>query len=116
MACEKTKGDFETILKFFDIEPSGNYLADVSKIASIENISDRIQENFFKYMFRMYDTDNNGSINSAELRNILIDIGHFSGREEYLNLSDDQIADILLCLDKDQSGEIDFSEFLAWLS
>ena len=54
--------------------------------------------------FNRYDVDDSGSVDAKELNNMLVDsIGH--------KLSEDEIKNILLDVDADGSGAIEFGEF-----
>jgi len=57
-----------------------------------------------KSVFKKYDKDNSGTINSSELKELCYDLGY------YLNA--DEIHTTLQILDKDGGGNIDFGEFL----
>jgi hypothetical protein len=56
-------------------------------------------------MFDRYDADGSGTISASELGNVLAEMGHAC--------TDDELAQILEEIDADNSGEIDFSEFLS---
>ena len=56
----------------------------------------------------MFDTNNNGSIGLAELREAILSIG--------LQANDAEINALIEQVDEDGNGEIDFEEFCACLS
>jgi hypothetical protein len=57
-----------------------------------------------KLHFSMFDVDGGGSIEAEELKQVLGDMG--------LEPTDEQIRDIILEVDKDRSGAIEFNEFV----
>ena len=56
--------------------------------------------------FRGFDTNSDGSIDHDEFRNGLASLG--------ANVSEAQIDDLIMILDQDGDGEIDYQEFAAW--
>ncbi|KAI6190951.1 putative calcium-binding protein [Aphelenchoides bicaudatus] len=57
----------------------------------------------YRQLFLMFDTDNSGSISNEELKAAVISIG--------LQLTDEEVDDLIKEVDEDQNGVIDFSEF-----
>eukprot|EP00301_Raphidiophrys_heterophryoidea_P025900 c8801_g1_i1.p1 GENE.c8801_g1_i1~~c8801_g1_i1.p1 ORF type:complete len:185 (-),score=49.94 c8801_g1_i1:277-831(-) len=57
-------------------------------------------------IFAKFDTDGDGTINSSEFRFLCNSLGY--------NLTDDEIKQALLVIDKDWSGSIDLNEFVDW--
>eukprot|EP01062_Namystynia_karyoxenos_P071114 TRINITY_DN66525_c0_g1_i1.p1 TRINITY_DN66525_c0_g1~~TRINITY_DN66525_c0_g1_i1.p1 ORF type:complete len:226 (+),score=83.45 TRINITY_DN66525_c0_g1_i1:75-752(+) len=66
----------------------------------------QIQE--FQDAFRKCDKDNSGTIDSAELDQVLDTIG--------MRLNEEEIAELMEEVDVDKSGQIDFREFLALMA
>ncbi|KAJ7371472.1 hypothetical protein OS493_025372 [Desmophyllum pertusum] len=60
--------------------------------------------------FKKYDKDASGVIDKAEFRALLA-----SGSDAWSRCSDKQIAKALKTVDKDGSGTVSFSEYLAWV-
>eukprot|EP00010_Vexillifera_abyssalis_P003996 CAMPEP_0201551978 /NCGR_PEP_ID=MMETSP0173_2-20130828/12176_1 /ASSEMBLY_ACC=CAM_ASM_000268 /TAXON_ID=218659 /ORGANISM="Vexillifera sp., Strain DIVA3 564/2" /LENGTH=143 /DNA_ID=CAMNT_0047962357 /DNA_START=41 /DNA_END=469 /DNA_ORIENTATION=- len=58
----------------------------------------------FDQTFKEADSDKNGAIDNKELGRILADLGH--------NLSSTEIATLVKSVDADNSGEIEFNEFV----
>ena len=55
-------------------------------------------------LFELLDRDGGGSLDAGELYNIM--------HEMDINITKEEIADVLLEMDQDGNGEIDFDEFL----
>ncbi|KAF0974497.1 hypothetical protein FDP41_006529 [Naegleria fowleri] len=62
----------------------------------------------FKEIFDLVDTDGGGSIQKEELRQLMETLG--------LNPTDEQLDEMMLEVDADGSGDIDFSEFVTVMS
>eukprot|EP01087_Luapelamoeba_hula_P013732 TRINITY_DN394_c0_g1_i1.p1 TRINITY_DN394_c0_g1~~TRINITY_DN394_c0_g1_i1.p1 ORF type:complete len:120 (-),score=31.70 TRINITY_DN394_c0_g1_i1:235-594(-) len=107
--------EFNTILKFFGIASSGNFMADLGKLSTISMTETAIEENLYKFMFACYDSDGNGSIDATELKALLRDIGEVSNDDELRNIDDPAVAEALKTIDSDGNGSVEFPEFLAWL-
>eukprot|EP01062_Namystynia_karyoxenos_P047372 TRINITY_DN3567_c0_g1_i1.p1 TRINITY_DN3567_c0_g1~~TRINITY_DN3567_c0_g1_i1.p1 ORF type:complete len:1036 (+),score=269.71 TRINITY_DN3567_c0_g1_i1:148-3255(+) len=60
--------------------------------------------NNYVRMFKTYDVDGSGTIDNSELAEVMRCLG--------VTLSKDQLADLMRCVDVDDSGEIEFNEFL----
>lgn len=56
--------------------------------------------------FAFYDADSSGTIDAAELRSLVADLGGY--------LTDKELATALSSLDRDGNGTIDEDEFLTW--
>ena len=56
--------------------------------------------------FKVFDTDNSGTLNKIELRHILTRIGD--------KFSDEEVDDIFKAADMDGNGEIDYKEFVQY--
>merc|ERR1712093_138473 len=65
-----------------------------------------IQE--FREIFNLIDTDNSGRISANELGQLVESVG--------MRLSPEELNQMVLELDKDNSGDIDFTEFCATMS
>lgn len=76
--------------------------SDGSKQLSSEEIQD------FKDTFALFDKDGSGTISASELGSIMRSLGQ--------NATDDELADMISEVDIDQSGTIDFDEFLKLMS
>ena len=63
---------------------------------------------YLKQEFDLYDIDNSGFIDLRELRDLLEKLGE--------SLSDEEMIQAFSELDSDQSGEIEFSEFVEWFT
>ncbi|CAJ1383322.1 unnamed protein product [Effrenium voratum] len=61
---------------------------------------------FLKTQFDLFDQDQSGYISAAELRNLFVKLGE--------DITDANLADAVTELDTDQSGEIEFFEFVEW--
>jgi len=62
----------------------------------------------FQEIFNLIDTDRGGSLSSAELHQLVENVG--------MKLSDKEFDDMLKEVDSDNSGEIEFNEFIAVMS
>lgn len=62
----------------------------------------------FRRMFKLIDSNNSGTIETAELGDFLTLLGE--------HVEDGQAELLLAELDSDGSGQIDFEEFVAWMS
>jgi len=60
-----------------------------------------------KRVFESCDQDGSGTISRAELSGLLLRLGNFSAGE---------VDQIMQEIDKDESGDIDYEEFLRWIS
>ena len=63
---------------------------------------DTIKE--FKEAFEMFDADQSGTIDVGELGTVLTQLGQ--------NISQAELEEMIKEVDEDESGEIDFDEFL----
>ncbi|KAH9256506.1 hypothetical protein BASA81_005421 [Batrachochytrium salamandrivorans] len=72
-----------------------------------ENIT---EEQLHQYMaaFSHFDKDNNGSITIHELRLVVDELGH--------KLTDTELGAMMMEMDSNNNGSIDFSEFLAMMA
>ncbi|CAE7273653.1 CMD1 [Symbiodinium microadriaticum] len=61
---------------------------------------------FMKSQFDIFDQDQSGYINAAELRSLFTKIGE--------EITDRQLEEAVRELDTDQSGEVEFFEFVEW--
>ena len=68
-----------------------------------QQIDDKLVQEY-KQVFNLYDADNSGAINSAELGNVMRSLGQTPSQGE--------VQRILEEFDADKSGSIEFSEFL----
>ena len=75
-----------------------------------------VERRMFKLLFRVYDADGSGAIDSSELKLLFHDIGVLKGKDELLNVPDDALADVVDELDEDGSGKVEWSEFWAWIT
>jgi Ca2+-binding EF-hand superfamily protein len=71
---------------------------------------DHLSENYtrreleeYKQLFSMFDSDGSGAISNEELKAAIVSIG--------LQVSDEEIDELIKEVDEDQNGVIDFSEF-----
>ena len=62
----------------------------------------------FREAFSLFDKDDDGSITSKELGEVLSSLGH--------NITEAQLQEIVNELDQDGSGTICFPEFLSWMA
>ena len=62
----------------------------------------------FKEVFSMFDRDGDGTIDSAELKAVMVGLG--------TNPSDQEVADLIEKVDIDRNGTIDFSEFCTMMA
>jgi Ca2+-binding EF-hand superfamily protein len=70
----KIKEDFEGILRFFKIQTTENIFIDIFNLRKEINNEERFLDNILTYLFNIYDTDNNGSIDKNELGPLLKDV------------------------------------------
>lgn len=63
---------------------------------------------YFKKMFDMFDTDHSGAIGFFEMKNLTRHLG--------VQLSDDALRSSIRAVDSNGNGELEFTEFLQWLS
>lgn len=109
----KLKTEFEPVLRFFEVKPTGNLFKDLTLLAeAIEGA--KIDEKLTKFFFTFYDRDGNGTISRDELSVLVRDIGEAMGDDSMKNISDEQLDDAMAILDEDGSGEIDWAEFKNW--
>jgi hypothetical protein len=73
--------------------------ADPGQLRKSERRRDR-----FEVIFRRYDVDGSGTIDTGELQLILEEVGQ--------TVSDNEIEELMKEIDADNSGEIDFEEFM----
>ena len=58
-------------------------------------------------LFSEWDTDGSGTLSSTELKYLLNALGHDTVNEMEVNMA-------MRVLDKDETGEVNFSEFVRW--
>ena len=63
-------------------------------------------EMIVRSVFKKYDADGTGSIDAAELRRLLLDLG--------FSLSNDELIAALKVIDADGSKRVELDEFVAW--
>ncbi|XP_063677350.1 calmodulin-A-like [Bolinopsis microptera] len=61
-------------------------------------------EESIRQAFRMFDKDGNGTIDSRELRHVMLNLGEA--------LTDDEVDDMIREIDVDGDGEVDCEEFV----
>jgi len=77
------------------------------ELAAAHGISlEEVQE--FKDVFKQFDADNSGTIDTQELHTVMNQMGY--------NPTDDELQKMMAEVDENASGSIDFSEFLALMS
>jgi len=113
--AEQAKKEFEVILKFFGIPPTGNFMNDLTKLTNIELKPETIENNLYRFMFNCYDSDGSGTIDASELKQVLVDIGHVSNDQDLINISESEVVEALKYIDKDGNGTVDFNEFMTWM-
>lgn len=73
-------------------------------------------EDKLRFSFSVFDLNNDGNIETSELRDLLVDLV----RHRFVQLSDEEVLDIceqtLRSADRDGNGIIDFSEYSAMVS
>jgi calcium-binding protein CML len=67
--------------------------------------SESVPEVVVQSLFRKYDTDGSGRLQSAELMKLLNDLG----------MDPKQAETVMMLVDKDGSGTVSFEEFFQWL-
>jgi len=72
-----------------------------------ENITEEQLRDYY-LAFSSFDKDGNGSISVGELRAVVESLGH--------TVTDEEIKAMIAEVDADQSGNIDFPEFLALMA
>lgn len=70
------------------------------------NATTFLREEYLKAAFKMFDSDNSGKIDRAELHQLL------SGEEFKDVYTEDQMKKAIAEVDVDGDGEIDFDEFM----
>ena len=65
---------------------------------------DQATYNEFKEAFKMFDEDGSGDIDVVELGKVFTQLGQ--------NISEAELEDLIKEVDDDESGQIDFGEFL----
>uniref|UniRef100_A0A6U5AYY7 EF-hand domain-containing protein n=2 Tax=Hemiselmis TaxID=77924 RepID=A0A6U5AYY7_HEMAN len=68
----------------------------------------RDQIDHFREAFNVFDSDGSGSIDASELGSCLRALGQ--------NMSDQELEDLIISVDEDRSGSIEFEEFLAMIT
>ena len=66
------------------------------------------KEKEYKNIFDMYDSNKDGNVNSLELANILKSIN--------INISDEEIKEIMTEIDLEGNGQINYEEFISILN
>eukprot|EP01027_Heterolobosea_sp_BB2_P021515 GEZU01030953.1.p1 GENE.GEZU01030953.1~~GEZU01030953.1.p1 ORF type:complete len:126 (-),score=46.43 GEZU01030953.1:31-408(-) len=59
-----------------------------------------------KSIFQKYDHDNSGHISTSEFHSLCYDLGYY--------LSEDEVAAVLVMLDKNNDKTVSFNEFFEW--
>lgn len=115
------KTEFEPVLRFFEVQPSGNLFRDVSTLATaIENA--QINTKLTRYFFDHYDRDGNGKIDKTEFRTLMHDLSEAMGQSSNNNNSNngspfidsEQIDQAMDMLDSNGNGYIEWREFKDW--
>ncbi|XP_022334734.1 neo-calmodulin-like [Crassostrea virginica] len=100
--------DLEMMLRGVDEDGNGSidfeeFVLMMAKKLERSNTEDEIRE-----AFKLFDTDNNGFITVAELRNILTDTGE--------KIRPEEADELIKAIDKDGDGKIDYEEFCRMMS
>ena len=66
------------------------------------------QVEHFREVFAVFDADGSGAIDHSELGSCLRSLGQ--------NLSEEELKEFIMSVDEDQSGTIDFEEFLGMIN
>jgi calmodulin len=66
------------------------------------------QVEHFREVFAVFDADGSGAIDHSELGSCLRSLGQ--------NLSEEELKELIMSVDEDQSGTIDFEEFLGMIN
>ena len=69
-------------------------------------------EDKLKWMFTAFDADGGGSIDVAEIKDIVIGLFRLAGIEEDDDLLETCVTDVLEAVDKDGDGDISHEEFV----
>lgn len=86
-------------------------LVDQEIIDSLQESPDGLTEtqiSAFREAFEIFDRNGGGSIDAAELLNTLQEYG--------IDLDEDEINDVMMTMDGDGNGEVDFEEFLSLMT
>lgn len=76
MYSDKLKNEFEPVLKFFDVIPTGNIFNDITKLAeALSSTKNNMNDKITRYFFDYYDMDGNGKIDRDEFKRLVKDIG-----------------------------------------
>nr|XP_022332304.1 neo-calmodulin-like [Crassostrea virginica] len=100
--------ELEMMLRGVDEDGNGSidfeeFVLMMAKKLERSNTEDEIRE-----AFKLFDTDNNGFITVAELRNILTDTGE--------KIRPEEADELIKAIDKDGDGKIDYEEFCRMMS
>jgi len=80
MYSEKLKNEFEPVLKFFDVKPTGNIFQDITSLAeTLSSNKHSMNDKLTRYFFDYYDVDGNGEIDRDEFKRLVKDIGQALG-------------------------------------
>lgn len=84
---------------FFD-----DFLSQLSHI-----LKDKDEETCYKEMFRILDENRTGAIPTADLRGIFVSI------QAKVQMSDQEVDELIDDIDKNKDGKVDFSEFFKFM-
>jgi len=89
---------------------TGFFLESAMRIAEDENKQVVVEQ--ISQIFRRGDVDNSGTISVAEFQGLLTHDEHLAFFLNTLDIHQEQAMQLFVLLDKDNSGEIDFDEFV----
>ncbi|XP_013400747.1 calmodulin-2/4 [Lingula anatina] len=93
------------LIKIVDQDSNGTVDFDEFLPLMAQKIKEKQEEEFYKNLFRMLDKKKKGFITCDDLRYIL------KGLRDELDLSDEEINDMIQEVDEDGNNEVSFDEF-----
>ncbi|KAL5265961.1 hypothetical protein ACHWQZ_G006564 [Mnemiopsis leidyi] len=95
--------EMQKIFKYLHIYPESRVSFNVF-LSVIAMLFSSCSEESIRQAFRMFDKDGNGTIDSRELRHVMLNLGEA--------LADEEVDDMIREIDVDGDGEVDCEEFV----
>ena len=106
LGLEKDEQKLDNFVRAVDTDGDGTIdFTEFQSILDKMNTKATSFEQHLREMFDLYDEDGSGGIDQFELRALMAQLG--------VDLSDDELAAMMLEADDDGSGDVDYEEFLA---